>query len=257
MKLAIEIKNICKEYSLGTVNHKSFQKDFQLYLNKIFQAIGLNYSNNKFQHINEKILALKNLSLNIEKGKKIGLIGKNGSGKSTLLKIISGITAPTIGEVYLTGRVSSLLEVGVGFHGELTGRENIYLSGSIMGIKKNHIDNFVTEIIEFSEIHKYIDTPVKRYSSGMIVKLGFAVSTIFESEILIVDEVLAVGDKNFRKKAMDKMLKICEKGNQTVLFVSHNMDMIKEFCEQCVVLEKGELVYFGDTNNALNVYNSL
>ena len=136
MKLAIEIKDICKEYRLGTVNHKSFQKDFQLYLNKIFKAIGLNYNNNKFQHINEKILALKNLSLNIEKGKKTGLIGKNGSGKSTLLKIISGITAPTIGEVYLTGRVSSLLEVGVGFHGELTGRENIYLSGSIMGIKK-------------------------------------------------------------------------------------------------------------------------
>ena len=185
------------------------------------------------------------------------MIGKNGSGKSTLLKVISRVTIPSSGVIEINGKVSSLLEVGVGFHPELTGRENIYLSGSIAGLKKKIIDNYVDEIINFAEIKKYIDTPVKRYSSGMMVKLGFSISTIFSSDILLVDEVLAVGDKDFRKKAINKMFEISENKNKLIIFVSHNMDLIKMFCNKCILLKDGKLDFYGETQAAIDKYNDL
>lgn len=194
---------------------------------------------------NEVFWALKDVSFEVERGEIVGIIGRNGAGKSTLLKILSRITTPTTGLVHLNGRLSSLLEVGTGFHPELTGRENIYLSGSIMGMRRRDIDENFDEIVKFAEVEKFLDTPAKRYSSGMYVRLAFAVAAHLEPEILLVDEVLAVGDADFQKKCLGKMKDVSREG-RTVLFVSHNMNAVERLCESCIVLKCGQIETHGD-----------
>ena len=198
--------------------------------------------------------ALDGVDLTVRRGEKLGIIGRNGAGKSTLLKILSRITAPTEGTVDLYGRVASMLEVGTGFHGDMTGRENVYLNGAILGMTRAEIDSKMEDIIRFSEIGPFIDTPVKRYSSGMIVKLGFAVAIHLDSEIILMDEVLAVGDIAFQKKCVDRLLDMTECDDRTVLFVSHNMNTIRQLCSRCVVLDKGRIVFDGDVDRAISVY---
>ena len=202
------------------------------------------------------IWALRDVSFTVDEGEVLGIIGRNGAGKSTLLKILSRITDPTAGEIILHGRVSSLLEVGTGFHPELSGRENIYLNGTILGMRKHEIDKKFDEIVDFSgeEVRKFLDTPVKRYSSGMYVRLAFAVAAHLESEILIVDEVLAVGDAEFQKKCLGKMQDISTREGRTILFVSHNMPAIKKFCTRGLLLESGSIALQGDVNQVINRY---
>ena len=199
------------------------------------------------QRLNDFIWALKDVSFEVEQGEVVGIIGRNGAGKTTLLKVLSRITEPTEGRAEINGRIGSLLEVGTGFHPELTGRENVYLSGAILGMTKKEINRKFDEIVDFSGIEKFIDTPVKRYSSGMLVRLGFAVAAHLESEILLVDEVLAVGDAQFQKKCLGKMENVAQEG-RTVLFVSHNMVMINALCSQALLLEDGQIKSQGNIN---------
>lgn len=203
----------------------------------------------------EEVWALKDVNFEIKKGEVLGIIGRNGAGKSTLLKILSRITVPSTGRVTIRGRVASLLEVGTGFHPELTGRENVYLNGVILGMSRAEIRQKFDEIVAFAEIEQFLDTPVKRYSSGMYVRLAFAVAAHLEPEILLVDEVLAVGDSEFQKKCLNKMEDV-GKGNRTVFFVSHNMLAIKSLCTSCLVLDKGKCIFFGDVSDAVNKYLS-
>ncbi|ARV61256.1 teichoic-acid-transporting ATPase [Nostocales cyanobacterium HT-58-2] len=204
----------------------------------------------------EEFWALKDVSFEIKQGDRVGIIGRNGAGKSTLLKILSRITEPTTGQIRIKGRVASLLEVGTGFHPELTGRENIYLNGAILGMSKAEIKKKFDEIVDFAEVEKFLDTPVKRYSSGMYVRLAFAVAAHLEPEILIVDEVLAVGDAQFQKKCLGKMQDVSRNQGRTVLFVSHNMDAIQRLCIQSVMLERGQVSAQGDTNSIVMHYLS-
>ena len=253
---AIKINNLYKEYNLGTIGYDTFSKEIT---SKFFNFIGKQDPNKKLDYYEpiengSKILALNNINCEIEKGEVVGIIGPNGSGKSTLLKILSRITTPTNGEIFYNGKISSLLEVGTGFHQELTGRENIYLNGAIYGLSKKEIDQRIDEIIKFSGCLKYIDTPVKRYSSGMYVRLGFSVAAHLEPDILVVDEVLAVGDEAFRNKAVEKINDLNKKINKTVLFVSHNMDAIRNLCSRCILLKSGKIEYDGDVNTAIQKY---
>ncbi|RYG08260.1 MAG: ABC transporter ATP-binding protein, partial [Chitinophagaceae bacterium] len=204
--------------------------------------------------ISDIIWSLKNINFEIEKGNAVGIIGKNGAGKSTLLKVLSRVTSPTTGRIQGSGRIASLLEVGTGFHPELTGRENIYLNGAILGMRKSEITKNFDEIVDFAGVERYIDTPVKRYSSGMYVRLAFAVAAYLESEILIVDEVLAVGDAEFQKKCLGKMGQVSKNQGRTVLFVSHNMGSIRALCSSAMVLANGEKVFDGHTEQAINHY---
>lgn len=206
--------------------------------------------------VREEFWALKEISFNINQGDRVGIIGRNGAGKSTLLKILSCITEPTVGRISMRGRVASLLEVGTGFHPELTGRENIYLNGAILGMGKIEIQQKFDEIVAFAEVEKFLDTPVKHYSSGMYVRLAFAVAAHLEPEILIVDEVLAVGDAQFQKKCLGKMQDVSQQQGRTVLFVSHNIDAIQRLCSQCLLLENGRLVAHGDTASIAGKYLS-
>ncbi len=252
----IKIENLYKEYRLGSINHRTLREDLITWWSRI---IGKNDPNsiigfNNIKNI-DRILALKNINLEIKQGERLGIIGKNGAGKSTLLKILSKITSPTSGLVKIRGRVASLLEVGTGFHPELTGRENIYLNGSIYGMKKKEIDIKINEIIDFSGISKYIETPVKRYSSGMHVRLGFAIAAHLEPEILMVDEILAVGDADFQKKCLGK-LKNLRQTSRTVIFVSHNMSAIETLCEKVIVIHEGKIDYYGKPKDAINFYLS-
>jgi len=203
------------------------------------------------------IWALRDISFSVNEGEVVGIVGKNGAGKSTLLKILSRITEPTTGEVKLHGRVTSLLEVGTGFHPELTGRDNIYLNGTILGMRKAEIDRKFDEIVAFSEIDKFLDTPVKRYSSGMYVRLAFAVAAHLESEIILVDEILAVGDASFQKKCLGKMNDISSKEGRTILFVSHNMPAVRKFCRRGILLDEGCIQLDGDVNTVINRYLEL
>jgi len=205
--------------------------------------------------LDETIWALKDISFEVNRGDVIGIIGRNGSGKSTLLKILSRITEPTEGYAWINGSVGSLLEVGTGFHSELTGRENIFLNGAILGMKKAEIERKFDEIVAFSEIEKFIDTPVKHYSSGMYMRLAFAVASHMDPEILVVDEVLAVGDAQFQKKCLGKMHDVSEKEGRTVLFVSHNMGAISSLCNKGIVLDKGKNIFSGDIHEAVRLYN--
>ncbi|MFC1623653.1 polysaccharide ABC transporter ATP-binding protein, partial [Patescibacteria group bacterium] len=202
----------------------------------------------------EEFWALKDINFDVQKGETIGIIGSNGAGKSTLLKILTGITPPTTGEIKMHGKVASLLEVGTGFHPELSGRENIFLNGAVLGMSKKEIVEKFDDIVEFSGVKKFIDTPVKRYSSGMTVRLGFSVAAHMEPDILLVDEVLAVGDAEFQKKCLGKMDEVTKKAGRTILFVSHNMSAIQKICKRCILLEEGEIKMIGETKDVVNNY---
>ena len=254
-KPVIEIKNLSKSYMIG---HEGKAAPGTLTLRDsltgiIKKPIEL-LTGHKLKK--EKFWALKGLDLNIEQGDVVGLIGKNGSGKSTMLKILSRIVEPTGGEIIMRGKSASLLEVGTGFHPELTGRENIYFNGSILGMKKKEIDSRFDEIVAFSGVDKFLDTPVKFYSSGMYVRLAFAVAAHLEPDILIVDEVLAVGDAEFQKKSLGKMRDVTKNKDRTVIFVSHNMESIASICNKCVWLQEGEIVAVGDTDKVIDKYVS-
>ena len=241
----LKVENVKKEYVLGTVTGNTLKDAFN-------DKFGKNKA--EYERHNKHFTALDDVSFSVKRGETVGLIGSNGAGKSTLLKLISRITAPTDGKIYINGRVSSMLEVGTGFHQELTGRENIYLNGSILGMTKNEIDQKIDSIIEFSECGTFIDTPVKRYSSGMYVKLAFAVASHLESEIMIMDEVLAVGDMKFQQKCLNKMKQIAETEGRTIIYVSHNMDTIHKLCKRCIVLNHGKIVFDGDVDEATRIY---
>jgi len=257
-EIAIRIENLSKQYQLGVINTGAFFRDLQMHIARMrglpnpHAKIGKEYCDDA-----SYIWALKNVTLDIPQGSRIGIIGKNGAGKSTLLKMISQISSPTEGTIKIHGKVTSLLEVGTGFNGELTGRENIYLNGAILGMKKKQIDRRIDEIIDFSGIERHIDTPVKRYSSGMYVRLAFAVAAHLESDILIADEVLAVGDAAFQKKAVGKLSDVSSKQGRTVLFVSHQMNFISQLCSSCVIMDNGRVAFEGLTDEAIPRYLEL
>lgn len=255
--IAIRIEHVSKQYKLGVINTGTFFRDMQsMFARKLGKPDPNAKIGNEFYDGADSFWALKDVSFDIKRGDRLGIIGKNGAGKSTILKLISRISAPTEGCIKINGRVASLLEVGTGFHKELTGRENIYLNGSILGMKKRQIDRILDEIIDFSGIEKHIDTPVKRYSSGMYVRLGFAVAAHLDSEILIADEVLAVGDAKFQQKAIGKMNRISAEQGRTVLFVSHNMQAVQSLCNKGVILEKGRLIKNGSIESCILSYNN-
>lgn len=254
-KVAIKIRNVKKKYRLGQIGGATLQEALQSFVAKIGGKEDPNTKLGTEQRVYSKtFMALKGIDLTIFKGETVGIIGGNGAGKSTLLKVLSRITAPTEGEIDIYGRVTSMLEVGTGFNGEMTGRENIYMNGAILGMSKEEIDAKMEEIIEFSEVREFIDTPVKRYSSGMYVKLAFAVAAHLDSEILILDEVLAVGDMKFQKKCLGRMGNAANYEGKTVLYVSHNMETIRRLCTRCIVLEQGKIIFDGDVESAIDIY---
>jgi lipopolysaccharide transport system ATP-binding protein len=255
---AIQIDHLSKMYRLGVINNGVLWKDIQTFFAIKFgkEDPHSKIGENKYSSDKDHFWALKDVSLDIKQGDRVGIIGKNGAGKSTLLKILSRITTPTEGTVKIKGKVASLLEVGTGFHGELTGRENIYINGAILGMKKRRIDEKMDSIIEFSGIEHHIDTPVKRYSSGMYVRLAFAVAAHLDSDILIADEVLAVGDAEFQKKALGKMQDLSTGEGRTVLFVSHNMGMIAKLCDVSILLQDGVIIGSGKTNEVIDNYKT-
>ncbi len=251
----IKIDNVKKQYRLGLIGGGTLQGDLQSWWARVRGKEDPNSKiGAKTYKKNERFLALDGINLEVKKGERVGIIGHNGAGKSTLLKLLSRVTAPTEGEIYLDGRISSMLEVGTGFHGELTGRENIYLNGAILGMTREEVTAKIDKIIEFSECGQFIDTPVKRYSSGMYVKLAFSVAAHLDSEIMIMDEVLAVGDVAFQQKCLNKMRDTSTEEGRTVLYVSHNMNTIRQLCDRCIVLNKGKIVFDGDVEEAIDIY---
>lgn len=254
-EVAIKIRNLKKQYKLGSIGGRTLNAELQSWWARKFGKedpnlkIGQTYSN-----AGECFWALNGIDLEVKQGEALGIIGANGAGKSTLLKILSRVTAPTEGDIWINGRISSMLEVGTGFHQELTGRENIYMNGAILGMSRKEVNEKIESIIDFSECRQFIDTPVKRYSSGMYVKLAFAVASHLDSEVLVMDEVLAVGDMKFQKKCLGKMGSVAENEGKTVLYVSHNMATIRNLCSRCVVLQKGNLVFDGDVEKAIDIY---
>lgn len=259
MKPIIKIQNVSKQYRLGLIGTGTLSNDLKRWYYNIrgkedpFLKIG-EVNDRAHKGDSNYVWALKDINLDIKPGEVVGIIGKNGAGKSTLLKILSKVTGPTTGSIQFDGRIGSLLEVGTGFHPELTGRENVFLNGAILGMTKKEIRSKIDEIIDFSGCERYIDTPVKRYSSGMTVRLGFAVAAHLEPEILVVDEVLAVGDAEFQKKAIGKMQDVSRNDGRTVLFVSHNMNAVKRLCTRGVVVEKGSIGFDGETDEAIDYY---
>lgn len=265
MSTVIRVENLGKKYTLQHQQREQYTalrdvitNGFAYFGKKIIKPFNrsLNSQPSSLNGLTEDFWALKDVSFEVKQGDRIGIIGRNGAGKSTLLKILSRITEPTTGSVRIKGRVASLLEVGTGFHPELTGRENIYLNGAILGMGRTEIKKKFDEIVDFAEIDKFLDTPVKRYSSGMYVRLAFAVAAHLEPEILIVDEVLAVGDAQFQKKCLGKMEDVSAREGRTVLFVSHNMAAIKALCKNGIYLEKGKICYTGDVSNTTDAYLS-
>jgi len=256
MGIAIRAEHLSKEYRLGIINYGMLFRDIQSWAARKrgkpdpHEKIGVSH----YEDLPDRFWALKDLSFDIEQGTRVGIIGRNGAGKSTLLKVISRITAPTEGCIKINGRVASLLEVGTGFHPELTGRENIYLNGAILGMKKRQVSRRLDEIIDFSEIEKFIDTPVKRYSSGMYVRLAFAVAAHLDSDILLADEVLAVGDAAFQKKSIGKMEDVSKNLGRTVVFVSHNMNAVRNLCNSIMVLRDGKLVDYSSGLSLISDY---
>lgn len=257
--IAIEFENISKQYRLGTIGTGTISHDLNRWWHLVrgkedpYLMVG-EVNDRSTKATSDYVWALRDINFKVEQGEVLGIIGKNGAGKSTLLKILSRITSPSTGVIRAKGRIASLLEVGTGFHGEMTGRENIYMNGAIMGMTRHEITRKLDEIIEFSGIEKYIDTPVKRYSSGMTVRLGFAVAAHLEPEILVVDEVLAVGDAEFQKKAIGKMKDVSQGGGRTVLFVSHNMNAVKNLCRNGVILKNGTVDFVGEINEVIESY---
>ncbi len=261
-KIAIKAENISKTYRLGEIGTGTISRDLERFWKVKIQGkedpfLKINSHHTQHKDQNQIVHSLKDINFEIYQGEAIGIIGRNGAGKSTLLKILSRITAPTTGVIKIKGRLAALLEVGTGFHPELTGRENIYLNGTILGMRKAEITQKFDEIVDFSGVEKYIDTPVKRYSSGMYVRLAFAVAAYLEPEILVVDEVLAVGDAEFQKKCMGKMNDVSRLEGRTILFVSHNMAAISNLTSKSLVLEQGNILFYGETNKAIYAYQSL
>ncbi|GAK96452.1 polysaccharide ABC transporter [Nonlabens tegetincola] len=260
-EVILKVENINKQYRLGTVGTGTLSHDLNRFWHKIrgkedpYLKVGTVNDRSK-KASSDYVWALRDINFEVKRGEILGIIGKNGAGKSTLLKILSRVTAPTTGSIKTKGRIASLLEVGTGMHPELTGRENIYLNGAILGMTKAEIASKLEEIVDFSGCEMYIDTPVKRYSSGMRVRLGFAVAAFLEPDILVVDEVLAVGDAEFQKKAIGKMQDISNTTGRTVLFVSHNMAAVKQLCTRGIVLENGLVNYEGDIEKAIREYIS-
>lgn len=260
--IAIKVENLSKAYQLGQIGTGTISRDLErFWTTKIrgkedpFLKIGQT-NDRTVKGESDIVWSLKDINFEIEQGDAVGIIGRNGAGKSTLLKLLSRVTAPTTGNIKVKGRIASLLEVGTGFHPELTGRENIYLNGAILGMRKKEITRKFDEIVDFSGVERYIDTPVKRYSSGMYVRLAFAVAAHLESEILIVDEVLAVGDAEFQAKCLGKMGEVSKGEGRTVLFVSHNLLSIRNFCNNTILLNHGNLKYFDTTKKVLEIYNN-
>lgn len=258
--IVIKAENISKLYRLGEVGTGTISHDLNRWWARVrgkedpYMKVGQENARDQ-KAISDYVWSLKDINFEVEHGEVMGIVGKNGAGKSTLLKLLSRITSPTTGVIKLKGRIASLLEVGTGFHPELTGRENVYLNGAIMGMTKSEITRKLDEIVSFSGVDAYIDTPVKRYSSGMTVRLGFAVAAHLEPEILIVDEVLAVGDAEFQKKCIGKMKDVAGQG-RTVLFVSHNMTAVNSLCKSCMYLKNGKIVNIGETGTIVNQYLS-
>ena len=256
-EIAIKIEHVSKEYRLGAIGGGTLRGDLQSWMARLR---GREDPNSKIgsdaaYHMGEKFLALDDVSFEVKKGEALGIIGHNGAGKSTLLKLLSRVTAPTRGTIRYNGRIASMLEVGTGFHPELTGRENVYMNGAILGMTKAEIDRKFDQIVEFAEMEQFIDTPVKRYSSGMYVKLAFAVAAHLDSEIMVMDEVLAVGDMKFQQKCLGRMGDAANSEGRTVLYVSHNMNTIRQLCTRCIVLDHGKVVFDGDTETAIGVYS--
>ncbi|MDQ1141889.1 ABC transporter ATP-binding protein [Pedobacter agri] len=261
MSISIKVENLSKAYRLGQIGTGTISRDLERWYARMrgkedpFLRIG--ESNDQYTKSESDVVwSLKDINFEIEQGDAVGIIGRNGAGKSTLLKILSKVTAPTTGKISGKGRIASLLEVGTGFHPELSGRENIFLNGAILGMRKKEIQHKLEEIVDFAGIERYLDTPVKRYSSGMYVRLAFAVAAHLESEILIVDEVLAVGDAEFQKKCLGKMSDVSKGEGRTVLFVSHNMGSIKQLCSKGLVLVNGELTLNSDMTSAVAYYHN-
>ena len=254
-EVAIRLSGVKKMYKLGQIGGSTLQGDLQSWWARVRGKEDPNTMIGTDQRlVGKTFMALNGVDLTVYKGEALGIIGGNGAGKSTMLKLLSRVTAPTDGEIDIYGRIASMLEVGTGFNGEMTGRENVYLNGAILGMTKAEIDAKMEQIIEFSEVREFIDTPVKRYSSGMYVKLAFSVAAHLDSEIMIMDEVLAVGDMAFQKKCLDKMRAAAKQEGRTVLYVSHNMNTIRQLCDRCVVLDKGRVVFEGDVEEAIGVY---
>ncbi|WP_175620634.1 ABC transporter ATP-binding protein [Chryseobacterium schmidteae] len=257
--LALKAENISKQYRLGQVGTGTLTHDLNRFWHKVrgkenpYLKIGES-NDRSTKGSSDYVWSLRDINFEIEQGDAVGIIGRNGAGKSTLLKLLSKVTKPTTGKIYTNGRIASLLEVGTGFHPEMTGRENIYLNGAILGMTKKEITRKFDEIVDFSGVERYIDTPVKRYSSGMYVRLAFAVAAHLESEILIVDEVLAVGDAEFQKKCLGKMGDVTKGEGRTILFVSHNMAAISALCKKGILLESGKMKDSGDIHKVLNTY---
>lgn len=257
--LALKAENISKQYRLGQVGTGTLSHDLNRFWHKVrgkedpYLKIGEANDRSK-KGTSEYVWSLRDIDFDIQQGDAVGIIGRNGAGKSTLLKLLSKVTKPTTGNIYTNGRIASLLEVGTGFHPEMTGRENVFLNGAILGMTRKEISRKFDEIVDFSGVERYIDTPVKRYSSGMYVRLAFAVAAHLESEILIVDEVLAVGDADFQKKCLGKMGDVTKGEGRTILFVSHNMTAIKELCNTGILLSQGELAYSGNILDTIVEY---
>src|SRR6218665_1068125 len=257
--IILKAENISKQYRLGTIGTGTLSHDLNRWWHSIrgkedpYLKIG-ETNDRSAKGTSDYVWALQDINFEVKRGEVLGVIGKNGAGKSTLLKILSKVTGPTTGSIKARGRIASLLEVGTGFNGEMTGRENIYLNGAILGMTKKEISSKLDEIIEFSGCERYIDTPVKRYSSGMTVRLAFAVAAFLEPEILVIDEVLAVGDAEFQKKAIGKMQDISKGEGRTVLFVSHNMAAVKSLCNRGIVLEHGKVVFEGEVDDCIDEY---
>ena len=260
MSTAIKFENISKQYRLGVVSTQTLSHDLNRWWKMNIRGKDDPYlkigevHDRAHKGESEYVWALKDINFEVQQGDVLGIIGKNGAGKSTLLKILSKVTAPTTGTITAAGRIASLLEVGTGFHPEMTGRENIYMNGAIMGMTKAEITRRFDEIVDFSGVERYIDTPAKRYSSGMTVRLGFAIAAHLEPEILVVDEVLAVGDAEFQKKAIGKMQDVSKGEGRTVLFVSHNMGSIHSLCNKGIVLENGKIAYSNEIENCISYY---
>lgn len=251
----IKTEHLCKEYRLGIIGSGTLRRDLQSwYARKRGKEDPNLRIGAKAYTKGDSFLALDDLNIEINRGERVGIIGANGAGKSTLLKLLSRVTSPTDGTLSFRGRIASMLEVGTGFSGELTGRENVYLNGSILGMSRAEIDKKIDQIIEFSECEKFIDTPVKRYSSGMFVKLAFAVAAHLDAEILLMDEVLAVGDMQFQRKCISKMRELALNENRTILYVSHNMGTIRELCTRSIVLSHGKIIFDGDVEQGIKLY---
>jgi len=259
MSSIIKVENLGKSYTISHEERERYTALRDVIARKAKKIFYFNKSTNKQIHgsTKEEFWALKDINFEVQQGDRIGIIGRNGAGKSTLLKILSRITEPTTGSVKIKGRVASLLEVGTGFHPELTGAENIYLNGAILGMSRAEVKKKFDEIVDFAEVEKFLDTPVKRYSSGMYVRLAFAVAAHLEPEILVIDEVLAVGDAEFQKKCLGKMEDVSKNEGRTVLFVSHNMNAVASLCQYAILLDKGKISYLGNVKDTIDKYYNL